>query len=213
MLKNLQVPYILLFTESSQDRLTDCGHSRWAVWTAHGTCPCQRCPNWTPAHHPAPPITSPTSASGNRIVPGALTKISWFLWLAFSHLTLCPQQVLPALFEMDPEPFHTPYLHCYYLRLKHGLPSLFLLCLQAYSFFPPAAPRGLWDLSSPTKEWTRPPAVKAQSPHQRRNSLQLWCLGDLAHIFKRSLSSKSILTQDQHDLLNMWARSPQHLQQ
>lgn len=130
-----------------------------------------------------------------------------------SHISLCPQQVLPALFEMDPEPFHTPYLHCYYLRLKHGLPSLFLLCLQAYSFFPPAAPRGLWDLSSPTKGWTRPPAVKAQSPHQRRNSLQLWCLGDLAHIFKRSLSSKSILTQDQHDLLNMWARSPQHLQQ
>ena len=136
MLKNLQVPYILLFTESSQDRLTDCGHSRWAAWTAHGTCRCRRCPSWTPVHHPAPPITSPTSASGNRIVPGALTKISWFLWLAFSHLTLCPQQVLPALFEMDPEPFHTPYLHCYYLRLKHGLPSLFLLCLQAYSFFP-----------------------------------------------------------------------------
>ena len=33
--------------------------------------------------------------------------------------------------------------------------------------FSPAAPRGLWDLSSPTKGWTGPPAMRAQSPPHR----------------------------------------------
>ena len=163
MLKNLQVPYILLFTESSQDRLTDCGHSRWAVWTAHGTCPCQRCPNWTPAHHPAPPITSPTSASGNRIVPGALTKISWFLWLAFSHLTLSTASPASSVWDGS-------------RTFPHSLPPLLLSQTETWSpislpalppslfFFSPSCPKRLVGFKFPNQGVNQAPSSESTEP-------------------------------------------------
>lgn len=125
------------------------------------------------------PSPLPTSASGNRIFPGALTKISWFLWLAFSHLALSTASPASSVWDGS-------------RTFPHSLPPLLLSQTETWSpislpalppslfFISPAAPRGFWDLSPPVKGWTRPPAVKAQSPHQRRNSLQLWCWGDLA---------------------------------
>ena len=103
--------------------------------------------------------------------------------LLFSHLILCPQQVLPALFEMDAEPFHIPYLHCYYLRLKHGLSSLFLLCLQVYSFFPSCTKRFVgfkfpnqgvnW---APSNESTEPSPQDHQEIHCNSGVEVIWLI-------------------------------------
>lgn len=136
MLKNLQVPYILLFTESSQDRLTDCGHSRISCVNSSWDLQVSEVPqlnSCTPprsSHHPSQP--QPVGIGSFQVLwPKSLGSYD-----LLSHTSLCPQQVLPALFETDPEPFHIPYLPCYHLWLKHGLPSLFLLCLQVYFLFP-----------------------------------------------------------------------------